>query len=202
MWQYSELYHHGIKGQKWGVRRYQNEDGSLTNAGKKRYGYDDMEALTKTRTGFGATLKADKAAYKRAQMVSKYDDKGNKLNAYARGSKMYDIRSDVYKEAAKKMEEQGRLKTAINMEATAKNNQALAKASKSIASGKTAVKRFGKALFKSGPTHAYTSAGRKYLVQRESLLNEMTFGLYSVAADAAYKRKYTAEERLSNLRNN
>lgn len=31
-----ELYHHGIKGQKWGVRRYQNEDGSLTEAGKKR----------------------------------------------------------------------------------------------------------------------------------------------------------------------
>ena len=28
--------HHGIKGQKWGVRRYQNEDGSLTSAGKKR----------------------------------------------------------------------------------------------------------------------------------------------------------------------
>ena len=34
----NELQHHGIKGQKWGVRRYQNEDGSLTNAGKKRYG--------------------------------------------------------------------------------------------------------------------------------------------------------------------
>lgn len=32
-----ELYHHGIKGQKWGVRRFQNKDGSLTNAGKKRY---------------------------------------------------------------------------------------------------------------------------------------------------------------------
>lgn len=32
-----ELYHHGIKGQKWGVRRFQNEDGSLTPAGKKRY---------------------------------------------------------------------------------------------------------------------------------------------------------------------
>ena len=30
---YSELYHHGIKGQKWGVRRYQNPDGSLTAEG-------------------------------------------------------------------------------------------------------------------------------------------------------------------------
>ena len=31
-----ELYHHGIKGMKWGVRRYQNADGSLTPAGKQR----------------------------------------------------------------------------------------------------------------------------------------------------------------------
>ena len=32
-----ELYHHGIKGQKWGVRRFQDKAGSLTAAGKKRY---------------------------------------------------------------------------------------------------------------------------------------------------------------------
>lgn len=34
-----ELYHHGIKGQKWGVRRYQNKDGTLTKAGKERLTY-------------------------------------------------------------------------------------------------------------------------------------------------------------------
>lgn len=33
-----ELYHHGIIGQKWGIRRFQNPDGSLTPAGKRRYG--------------------------------------------------------------------------------------------------------------------------------------------------------------------
>lgn len=34
---YEEIYHFGIKGQKWGVRRYQNADGTLTAAGEKRY---------------------------------------------------------------------------------------------------------------------------------------------------------------------
>lgn len=34
----TELYHHGIKGQKWGIRQYQYEDGTLTPAGRERYG--------------------------------------------------------------------------------------------------------------------------------------------------------------------
>lgn len=33
----NELYHHGIKGQRWGIRRFQNPDGTLTAAGRKRY---------------------------------------------------------------------------------------------------------------------------------------------------------------------
>lgn len=38
------LAHFGIKGQKWGVRRYQNEDGSLTSAGREHYGYGKKQA--------------------------------------------------------------------------------------------------------------------------------------------------------------
>lgn len=36
----NSLCHHGIKGQRWGLRRFQNEDGSYTAAGKNRYGFD------------------------------------------------------------------------------------------------------------------------------------------------------------------
>lgn len=42
-----ELYHHGVKGQKWGVRRFQNKDGSLTLAGQRRYGEDNSRTLKK-----------------------------------------------------------------------------------------------------------------------------------------------------------
>lgn len=41
-----ELRHSGVKGMKWGIRRYQNKDGSLTPAGKKRYAKSSAETKT------------------------------------------------------------------------------------------------------------------------------------------------------------
>ena len=46
MWNYvqsNELYHYGIRGQRWGIRRFQNPDGSLTPAGRKRVARNDYE---------------------------------------------------------------------------------------------------------------------------------------------------------------
>ena len=60
-----ELYHWGIKGMKWGVRRYQNKDGSLTPAGKKRAANYDGKLITVGQAK-GRAYKAETAARRQA----------------------------------------------------------------------------------------------------------------------------------------
>ena len=50
----SYIQHHGIKGQKWGVRRFQNKDGSLTPAGKDRYYVDNDPSVKFTKNADGS----------------------------------------------------------------------------------------------------------------------------------------------------
>lgn len=54
------LAHHGIKGMKWGVRRFQNDDGSLTAAGKQRYGNtSNVKRLLTSKYKFGSAERAE-----------------------------------------------------------------------------------------------------------------------------------------------
>lgn len=90
-----ELFHYGIKGQRWGIRRWQNEDGSLTPDGRKRYsgtyGPTDRGArhLQRDLNKFDkqqAYVIGDYEAYK--QKANKYANKAlNKMGKYGQEDK-------------------------------------------------------------------------------------------------------------------
>ena len=68
-----ELYHHGIKGQKWGVRRYQNKDGSLTKLGELRAEHD-ASRLAKAQSKYNTT-KSPKHKEKVNRLLTKFKKK-------------------------------------------------------------------------------------------------------------------------------
>ena len=55
-----ELYHYGVKGMKWGVRRFQNKDGSLTPAGKRRYDEPNQQSNSSPRSNHQSNSNAKK----------------------------------------------------------------------------------------------------------------------------------------------
>ena len=92
------LQHFGIKGQKWGVRRFQEEDGSYTAAGRERYGIgDDRESkkfmkLANASNGYGKSAeKAHKKLLKTKKMKQLLSDKeiNEKKEAYKKASDEY-----------------------------------------------------------------------------------------------------------------
>ena len=95
-----ELYHHGILGMHWGIRRYQNEDGTLTAAGKKRYRTDeDLNKYGKTRKE--VIDKLNKGSEKAAKKYDEYFDKSmykKEQDAYER-HKLLDDADFEYKES-------------------------------------------------------------------------------------------------------
>lgn len=109
------LYHHGIKGQKWGVRRWQNADGSLTAAGRSHYGIGkainrikygktyDTELTENVKTSFGKT--------KYTNMDGTLNEKGKVLASnfigkeVERTKKYYGKKEEKYKKAAEDLKD-------------------------------------------------------------------------------------------------
>lgn len=82
---WNELYHYGMKGQKWGVRRFQNPDGTLTSAGKQRYltggKIDSGKGLSidMTPEGHKASLKAYERLHGKGSWVRDRESDDQKL---------------------------------------------------------------------------------------------------------------------------
>ena len=80
-----ELYHFGIKGQKWGIRRYQNPDGTLTPAGKARYGTETQKMAAKDAQRYSDSKASyGEGAGVRRRLLDKEINEKKKNKEYAR----------------------------------------------------------------------------------------------------------------------
>lgn len=158
-----ELNHYGVLGQKWGIRRYQNYDGTYTQAGLKRYN-KSKEAYEKRRSEYKA-VKKDRSS-------SHYDKK------YAK-AKMVEAKRQMNKDykhlALDKKGDEGKVLYAQGKRITSNRNTTymIAKMGSMASIGAEYARHYGYIDTKTARTVQYASAGLTAVSALKGLLDEI-----------------------------
>lgn len=96
-----ELCHYGIKGQKWGVRRYQNPDGSLTPAGKKKYSKELYKKIEYSGKHGKTWYEISDELSKDNKFKSVIEGKSDLRKAHKEFSELSDKRNEAYEKQSK-----------------------------------------------------------------------------------------------------
>ena len=190
-----ELYHHGILGMKWGIRKYQNEDGSLTSLGKKRYNKVEKEEQKSqsAKTTLGKKYHARnaeqmRAEIKRAENVRNVKGIGNKFSeafGYGAGKTMYEGKAKEYKRASELSKT--KLGRRIN-ETKSANASEMAKYNEKMQKSDAGKKFFETMIYRGEwvNTPYHRLSGREITQGREFYNKVLTLGLAGLVGDAVY----------------